>query len=159
MVTYKKRLQMLFHEYQDMKRGPGTLRDVIEWALQNDKIPLPQIDPRKALISDLKDALQTEKRVDAHGNEYRANAAVTFTNDGGIQDSWWGDVDRITTEPHFMLEHFGQRRKGILADCMNLKKDVDHYNGIAGEQLGFRLILDFTDDVAEREALNRVVAA
>jgi|SRR5579871_5664502 len=153
MVTYKKQLQTLFDEYERTIGRPGTPRDAIEWGLENGKIALPQLDPKSALIDDMKDALRTKTRTDAAGREYRAYASITFTGDGGVQESLWGDVDLRSTPPEFMIEHFGQRRKSIIDDCVKLKADVDHYNGGAPQQLSFDLILDFTDDVAEREAV------
>jgi hypothetical protein len=104
-------------------------------------------------VKDLGQALRTETRTDADGNEYRATAAVTVTKAGGVQEWLWGDVDRKTTQDQFQIENFSQRRRGIANDCANLKKDVDHFNGSRPKQLWFPLVLEFTDDVAELEAL------
>jgi len=47
---------------------------------------------------------------------------------------------------------FAQRREQIVGDCCRLKTDVDHYNDIRGdEDPVIQLVLDFTEDVAERE--------
>lgn len=153
MITYTKRLQQLFHEYERHLGKPGTLRDAIQWGLLNGKIEEPKLDPVAALVTDLKNALRAETRLDNQGNEYRANAAVTFTTDGGVQQSLWGDVDRSSTPHDFMIEHFGQRRKGIVDDCVKLKADVDHYNGAHPTRKKVQLELNFTEDVAEREAM------
>lgn len=53
-----------------------------------------------------------------------------------------------------MEKSFGQRREQIIGDCLSLKTDVDVYNDLVlkgSEQTMLQLILDFTDDVAERE--------
>jgi hypothetical protein len=42
---------------------------------------------------------------------------------------------------------------GIVATCTRLKTDVDHYNDAHREMEQLPLILDFTDDVAELEAV------
>lgn len=152
-MTHKKQLTALFHEYERHIGRPATLRDVVEWGLGQGRIVEPQLDPVAALVSDMKDALRAETRVDDEGREYRANAAITFTNDGGIQESLWGDVDLNTTSDKFMIEHFGQRRKGILDDCVKLKDDVDHFNDHRYGKEPHQLVLDFTDDVAERLAM------
>ncbi|MGA2060991.1 MAG: hypothetical protein ABSG67_10955 [Thermoguttaceae bacterium] len=46
---------------------------------------------------------------------------------------------------------FQQRRTQIVGDCRQLKVDVDSYND--NNQFGahYQLMLNFTDDVAERE--------
>lgn len=154
MITYKKRLQALFQEYQEYIGKPCALRDAIDWGLKSGKITLPKIDPVAVLVSDLKDSLRGETRTDAQGNEYRAYAAVTFSSDGSAQQSFWGDIDQKTTPHEFVVEHFAQRRKGIVDDNVKLKADVDHYNGtLADKGKWIQLVLDYTDDVAEREAM------
>lgn len=50
-----------------------------------------------------------------------------------------------------MEKAFNQRREQIIGDCVQLKTDVDVYNEMNTEQPPIQLVLDFTDDVAERE--------
>ena len=51
-----------------------------------------------------------------------------------------------------MERAFGQRREQIIGDCAQLKTDVDVYNDLnRGKVPEFQLVLDFTDDVAERQ--------
>jgi hypothetical protein len=152
MVNHNKQLIDVFREYEAQIGKPGTPRDAVIWAFGQGKIREPSFDPVKAATRDLRNALRNETRVDEHGREYRANAAVTFTNDGGVQESLWGDVDRRTTPHEFMVEHFAQRRRGIVNDCAKLKADVDHYNGTRPGREMVQLVLDFGDDVAELEA-------
>lgn len=40
----------------------------------------------------------------------------------------------------------------IVGDCVQLKTDVDVYNGRNPDKEPIQLVLDFTDDVAEIEA-------
>ena len=58
--------------------------------------------------------------------------------------------------PHAHMERaFSQRREQIISDCVQLKTDVDVYNTLnRGKQSPIQLILDFTEDVAEREMQN-----
>jgi hypothetical protein len=150
-VTYNEQLQNIFHDYEKHLGKPGTLHDAIDWALANGKIVEPKVDPKVILVRDMRNALRSETRVDDDGREYRANAAVTYTRQGGVQESFWGSVDLKSTPRVFVEEHFAQRRKGVVADCIRLKDDVDHYNGTHRMQQ-LPLILDFTDDVAEFQA-------
>ena len=51
-----------------------------------------------------------------------------------------------------MQKAFNQRREQIVGDCLQLKTDVDVYNDLnIGKSPPIQLVLDFQDDVAERE--------
>ena len=52
-----------------------------------------------------------------------------------------------------MERAFGQRRKQIVGDCVQLKTDVDVYNEKHQENEPIPLVLDFTDDVTEAQSL------
>lgn len=52
-----------------------------------------------------------------------------------------------------MERAFGQRRKQIVGDCVQLRTDVDVYNDKHVGEAPINLVLDFTDDVAETLAL------
>ncbi len=53
-----------------------------------------------------------------------------------------------------MERAFAQRREQIVGDCHQLKTDVDVYNDMAATKGSekIQMVLDFTEDVAEREA-------
>ncbi|HKX00428.1 MAG TPA: hypothetical protein VJN43_22005 [Bryobacteraceae bacterium] len=55
--------------------------------------------------------------------------------------------------PHDHMEKaFAQRREQIVGDCVQLKIDVDAYNDMNTEKATqVQLVLDFTEDVVERE--------
>ena len=61
----------------------------------------------------------------------------------------WGILGH--SAPEYMEGCFTQRREQIIGDCCQLKTDVDVYNDMTKREQPFQLILDFTDDVAERE--------
>jgi hypothetical protein len=151
-VTRNEQMQRLFHDYEKHIGKPATLAAAMEWGLANGRASLPEVDPRSIFIRDMKNALRSETAIDDEGREYRVNAAVTFTADGGIQEAFWGSVDSKTTAGDFVSEWIGQRRKGIVDDCVKLKTDVDHYNSTHRSRKPIQLVLDFTDDVAEKEA-------
>jgi hypothetical protein len=48
-----------------------------------------------------------------------------------------------------------QRRQQIVGDCYQLKMDTDSYNENRNPGPPIQLDLDFRDDVAEREALQK----
>jgi hypothetical protein len=154
-VTHTEQLQLLFHDYEKHLGKPATLPAAIEWGLANGRIAEPKPDPKAILIRDMRNALRAETSTDAEGREYRVNAAVTFTRGGGIQESFWGTVDLKTTPEEFLSEWIGQRRKGVVDDCAKIKADVDHINTTYPDRKPIQLVLDFTDDVAEKEAAKK----
>ena len=63
----------------------------------------------------------------------------------------WADI-RTAPRKH-MDTAFRQRRGQILGECKQLKSDVDSYNQNASLGRPIPMIFDFTDDLAEMEAL------
>lgn len=53
----------------------------------------------------------------------------------------------------FMEKSIGQRRRSIVEVCFQMKMDADHFNEANPDKEPIQPVLDFTDDVAEREAL------
>jgi hypothetical protein len=60
--------------------------------------------------------------------------------------------------PHEHMERaFTQRREQIVGDNLQLKIDVDVYNDLnQGKRPAIQLVLDYTDDIAEREAMMKL---
>jgi hypothetical protein len=55
-----------------------------------------------------------------------------------------------------MEKAFAQRREQIIGDCLQLRTDVDVYNDLnRGKQPEIQMVLDFTEDVAERQQLEQ----
>jgi hypothetical protein len=102
-------------------------------------------------------ALRAEYRTDAKGRRYRVNHAVRVT-ESGVQYTFWAEMGFA---PHDHMERaFAQRREGIVGDCVQLKTDIDAYNDMnTGKQPRIQLVLDFADDVAEREVVRSQWAA
>lgn len=61
----------------------------------------------------------------------------------------WGNME-FAPRAHMEMS-FTQRREQIVGDCHQLKVDVDAFNAIKLNGDQYELILDFTDDVAERD--------
>jgi hypothetical protein len=55
-----------------------------------------------------------------------------------------------------MERSFQQRRQGIVGDCRQLKSDVDSYNHNHNTGEDIQLVLDFTADMEEYEALKAI---
>jgi len=56
-----------------------------------------------------------------------------------------------------MEKSFAGRRDQVIDDCFRLKMDVDVYNDtLEDKHKQFQLVIDFTDDIAEREEFERM---
>lgn len=85
----------------------------------------------------------------------RAMHAATIPDARGEQQTLWADI-RTASREHMEVA-FQQRRRQVVADCHQLKVDLDSYNENARPSSQLVLIFDFRDDLAEIEAaqLNR----
>jgi hypothetical protein len=119
-------------------------------------LELPDIDPYDVLAGQMSTALRDEYQIDDKGRRYRVNHAVRVTK-GGVQYTFWAVLGFA---PHAHMERaFAQRREQIIGDNLQLKTDVDVYNDMnQGKHPAIQLVLDYTDDIAEREALMSVTA-
>ncbi|WP_242414377.1 hypothetical protein [Sphingomonas panni] len=153
MATYNEQLQAIFNRYtEEVSPDPVSLDEVAAWAIERGLYrPAPR-DVVKICRDALADSLRQERRIDAAGRKYRAKHSVR-TRIGDQQFSLWSDID--TAPRSFMEKSFGQRRKSIADDCFQIKQDVDHFNDEHLTDEPINMILDFTDDVAEMEAVAR----
>jgi hypothetical protein len=123
---------------------PATTRQMAEWAIQN-KVWVP---PRGSLVNlcadQLSRAMREEYITDAQGRRVRAKHVVR-TEQGNL----WDDIRRADHE--HMEVAFQQRRNQIVADCLQLKNDVDSYNENRQPASPIQMIFDFTDDLTELE--------
>ena len=156
-MNYHQQMQAIFKKYQDqVSADPTDLRDVAAWAVR-EKLWEPRAsDIYARFAGDMADALREEYRTDRAGRRYRAKHAVRKTVDGK-QMSFWADID---SAPRAHMEKaFGQRRNQVVGDCYQLRVDVDHYNEVHQESQPYNLVLDFTDDVAEKMVMLGIEAA
>ena len=151
MPTKNEHLQSIWHQYEiEHQHLPTSARQAVDWAVSAGLLKLPEIDPYDVLAGQMAQALREEYQTDHKGRRYRVNHAVRVTK-AGVQQTFWAILGFA---PHDHMEKaFAQRREQIVGDCVQLKTDVDAYNDInVGKQSPIQIVLDFTDDVAEREA-------
>ena len=149
MTTRNELLQRLWKRYEEEHdRAPASAREVVEWAVEHKLLNLPDVDPYDILAGQMSTALREEYAVDEKGRKYRVNHAVRVTR-SGVQTTFWAIMGFAPRE--HMQRAFIQRRNQIIGDCFQLKVDVDVYNHLNADQLPLPLILDFADDVKERE--------
>lgn len=148
MSTQNDKLQAVWHRYEaEREHKPSSAREAVEWAVAEGLLQLPNIDPFAVLAGQMASALREEIQTDHKGRKYRVNHAARVTK-GGVQYTFWATIDA----PHDHIERaFAQRRDQIIGDCLHLRTDIDVYNDMyRGRRPQIQLVLDFTDDVAER---------
>jgi hypothetical protein len=150
-MSYTEQMQRIANLYrQSCQPIPATTHQMAAWAI-HEGLWQPQPD---ALINqcaeELARAMREEYITDPQGRPVRAKHAARFKIDGG-QKSLWDDIR--TAGRNFMEIAFKQRRQQIVGDCRQLKIDVDSYNENANPGQPIQLVLDFTLDVLELEAL------
>jgi hypothetical protein len=135
----------------DHEHRPTSARQAVEWAVSEGLLELPRIDPYDVLAGEMAQALRAEIQTDERGRRYRVNHAVRVTK-SGVQHTFWG---MLGFAPHSHMERaFFQRREQVVGDLVQLKTDIDVYNDLSqGNNPRIQLVLDFTDDVAERQQL------
>lgn len=126
-----------------------TMREVAEFATKVLKMELPvPPDPLDILAKKLATAAREETRKDKTTNRpYRVNHAIPL----GSQQTLWVDIDNATRSQ--MHKSLTNRRNQIIGDALQLDSDAEHWNNINPDEQPIQMILDFTDDVEERKAV------
>ena len=153
-MTKQERLQQAWHHFDDRQDHlPSSARQACEWAVAAGLLQLPEIDPYDVLAEDMAQALRAEYGTDNEGRRYRINHAVRVSK-AGVQYTFWAEMGFA---PHDHMEKaFAQRREQIVGDCFQLKTDVVVYNSLTAASMPkVQMVLDFADDVAEREEQRR----
>lgn len=151
MSNYNEVLQGIWKKYTDAGMPmPASKNEVAMWAYEQGLWQPKPTDFIAKFADELARAAREEYRTDAKGRRYRARHPAKMLRNGESL-YLWDDID-IADREH-MQRAFSQRRKQIVGDCCQLKTDVDHYNDNRPEEEPIQMVMDFTDDVAEREAM------
>jgi hypothetical protein len=155
MPTKVEQLQKVWHKFDaERSHKPTSAREAVEWAVREGLLHLPEVDPYDVLAGQMSQALREEYAEDEQGRRYRVNHAVRVTK-AGVQYTFWG-VMGFASHDH-MERAFTQRREQIIGDNVQLKTDVDVYNDLnRGKRPQIQLVLDYTEDVAEREVMRKI---
>jgi hypothetical protein len=155
MATKNERLQKVWHKYETGRQHkPTSAREAVEWAVSEGLLELPEVDPYDVLAGQMSQALRDEYQTHSDGRRYRLNHAVRVSK-GGVQLTFWGTMGFASHE--HMEKAFAQRREQIIGDNLQLKTDVDVYNDLNhGNRPAIQIVMDYTDDVAERQELQKM---
>lgn len=149
--TYGDQMRRIADQYvRAGQEWPASARQIAAWAIREG---LWQPQP-SALIDRCADELARAMRedyiTDPQGRRVRAKHAARI-EDGEGQLTLWADI-RTASREHMAIA-FQQRRQQIVGDCWQLKQDVDSYNENMRPVAPLQTIFDFTDDLAEMEAV------
>lgn len=153
-MSYNERLQELYRKYEkDGHMQPFTMHELAAWAFDNGLCQPQRSTMVNRLAEEFARAMRVEFHTDPQGRRVRTKHMATYERNGK-QYALWADI-RVASRDH-MERSFQQRRQGIVGDCRQLKADVDSYNQNQNRGEALQLVLDFTDDMAEYEALKAI---
>lgn len=150
--TYNEQMQKLVAEYRQAGNPwPATAYDMAAWAVRTGRWEPPRELAIDRCADDLARAMREEFITDRQGRRVRAkHAARREVN--GEQMTFWADL-RTAPREHMEVA-FAQRRQQVVADCAQLKRDVDSYNeNFNREDEPIQMVFDFTMDLMELEAV------
>lgn len=155
-MSYADQLQRVVRQYQQAgEPWPASARDIARWAIDQGLWKPQPKDLVGRCAEEISRAMAEEYIRDAQGRMVRAKHAARILIDGEQQTLW---ADIRTAELEHMRTAFAQRRQHIVGECRQLKADVDSYNENAQPKDPIQLVLDFTLDVEEAEAAERLAA-
>ena len=146
-----RQLQRIFREYEAAGFPlPAALKDVADWAIRTGRWKAPASIEVSVCAREIGRAIREEYITDDRGKRVRVKHSV-LTKRGDQTLHLWHDVRRAD-RGHMELA-FAQRRMRIVGDCHQLHSDVEWYNDHHPEADSIQLVLDFTPDVAELDAV------
>lgn len=150
--TQIERNQQIVRRYREAGQPwPAASKQMAAWAIRQE-LWAPR---RDTLINhcaeQLAEAMREQYYVDPQGRSVRTMHAARVKLHGE-QLTLWADIR--SAAPGHMRMAFQQRRQQIVGDGRHLKNDVDSYNENANTGRLIQLILDFTHDVAELDAMD-----
>ncbi len=150
-MSYMEQMRKLANKYIAGKQGePVSAREIAAWMVDTQS----WAPARAQLITQCADiiarALREDYFNDAQGRRARAKHALAEKR-GDRQLHLW--VDMRTASREQMELSLQQRRQQVLGDCVQLKVDTDSYNQNFNKGEPIQMVLNFTDDVAELEAV------
>lgn len=154
--TYNEQLRDVVEVYRtsDMP-WPASTKQLAAWAIDAG---LWKPHPRSVIgqcAEYLARAMRVDTFVDPQGRTVRAkHAARVWKN--GEQLVLWEDI-RTAPREHMEIS-LQQRRLQVIGDCRQLKNDVDSFNENTNSGSPTQMVFDFTQDLAEREALDAMKA-
>jgi hypothetical protein len=150
-TTQIEYLQSIVASYRASgEQWPAPARIIADWANENGLFE-SHADALMTIYAEMiRRAMREEYVRDPQGRTVRAKHSARMKIDGK-QMCLWDDIR--TASRSFMQVAFQNRRRGIVADCHQLKIDIDSYNENYNRGASIPLVLDFGPDIAEIEVM------
>lgn len=155
MKSKVKSLQEIVEIYRrEVSMEPVELTVIAKWAIENGLWKPTFRSPDEILASELGHALREQYFEDPQGRKVRrkhARRVEELLSDGSTrQRVFWDDI--TTASPDHMQAALQQRRRLILADCQQLKNDVESYNENYNKAgVPVQTSFDFSEDLIEAD--------
>jgi hypothetical protein len=151
MSDFKRQLQRIVKEYrQDGQEWPARTIDIARWAIRTGRYDLQTPTIEKLCAKEIAQAMREEYITDSRGRRVRVKHPAKAER-GGEQTMLWDDI-RTAPRGHMEMA-FQLRRNHIVAECRQVKSDVDSYNDAHPKEQPIQMVLDFTRDIEELEGL------
>jgi len=146
-MSYTKDMQLVVKRYRAAEQTwPASSKEMASWAIKNGLWEISDTDIINTCAKDLARAMREEYATDEKGRRVRQkHPAKKFVD--GKQITIWDDL--ATASHNHMQLAFQQRRRAIVADCVQLKIDVDGYNDREDRPEQIEMVFNFTYDVEE----------
>lgn len=153
MKTFSEQMQAIVAKYIEAgEPWPASTHEIAAWAIRTKKWE-PQRSSMVDMCADqLARAMREDYITDPQGRRVRSKHAARVKRHGR-QITLWADIRGA--DRHHMEIAFQQRRQQIVGDCAQLKRDVDSFNDNRSQAEPIQMVFDFTQDLAETEALER----
>lgn len=139
---------------QTHQRKPFDLHEMYRWVKDNN-LWFPDKDfEEKKFVEEMADALSDVFITADDGSRVRLYYARKGKNKDGRQQVFWANMFDAPLE--HLEEAIQQRRRGSLADCRQLKADVDYCNKKRFQDNPIQISFNFDLDLAEEEALKQI---
>ena len=153
MKTYAEQMQEIVTKYIDSgETWPASTHEIAAWAIRTRRWEAPHASMVDICADQLARAMREEYITDPQGRRVRSKHAARVKR-YGQQITLWADI-RSADRRHMEIA-FQQRRQQIVGDCGQLKRDVDSYNHNKCRLDPIQMVFDFTQDLAEIDALAR----
>lgn len=144
----KKLLQFVDRYIAETGRTTVDMIHVAMWAISNGLWEPRKIDVARQLQRDLSRAARQDYITDDEGEPVRRRHSYKVTS-GEKQLTLWVSVEKAT--PRQMRLSAQARRRGILADCIQVERDLRYYNKNYNPGECIQLSFNFEPDMEERQ--------
>ncbi len=153
MAKFDDQVMQAWEEWESLTGAEANdPDDFVAWAMENKRLLPHMKDIRRILRQQVTTVLRQALRRDPAGFNYRAKQCVLI-KEGEAEHRLWFDTDRGGTST-LRQKATRQRREGIASDVYRAVCDVDHMNSAYKSDPRLSFPTDFSEDVAERRAID-----